>query len=208
MKWSILTILAFAIGILIGRTGIVADGVLPDDISIWLLCVLILQVGIGIGSSDDLGKLIRGLDIRSILVPLGTVTGSLLFALPACLIFRWISWSDGLAIAGGMGYYSLSSVLITDLKTPELGLQMASALGTVALLANIFRELTALGLAPLFRKLFGPYGPVAAAGVTSVDVLMPSIIRYSGKEMIPTALANGVLLDLSVPVLVSFFCML
>ena len=30
--------------------------------------------------------------------------------------------------------------------------------------------------------------------------------RYSGKEMIPIAILHGILIDISVPVFVSFFC--
>lgn len=44
---------------------------------------------------------------------------------------------------------------------------------------------------------------------TSMTVLLlPSITRYSGKDMIPVAIFHGVLMDLSVPFFVSFFCSL
>ena len=39
-----------------------------------------------------------------------------------------------------------------------------------------------------------------------MDVLLPSITRYSGKGMIPLAIFHGILIDMSVPVFVSFFC--
>lgn len=39
-----------------------------------------------------------------------------------------------------------------------------------------------------------------------MDVLLPSISRYSGKEMIPAAIMHGIALELSVPLLVSLFC--
>lgn len=105
-----------------------------------------------------------------------------------------------------MGYYSLSSILVTQLKLPTLGQQLAAELGTIALLANIFRELLALVLAPVIRRWFGPYAPVTAAGVTSVDVCLPAIGRVSGQQMIPVALFHGMMLDLSVPLLVPLLC--
>lgn len=40
----------------------------------------------------------------------------------------------------------------------------------------------------------------------SYEVKLPSISRYSGKEMIPIAILHGILIDMSVPVFVSFFC--
>ena len=83
---------------------------------------------------------------------------------------------------------------------------MPTELGTIALLANIFREMMALLGAPLIRKYFGQLAPISAAGVNSMDVLLPSITRYSGKDMIPLAIFHGILIDMSVPVFVSFFC--
>ena len=110
------------------------------------------------------------------------------------------------AVGSGFAYYSLSSILITQFKEPSIGLQLATELGTIALLANIFREMMALLGAPLIRKYFGQLAPISAAGVNSMDVLLPSITRYSGKDMIPLAIFHGILIDMSVPVFVSFFC--
>ena len=64
----------------------------------------------------------------------------------------------------GFAYYSLSSILITQFKEPSIGLQLATELGTIALLANIFREMMALLGAPPIRKYFGKLAPISAAG--------------------------------------------
>lgn len=100
----------------------------------------------------------------------------------------------------------MASILITQFKEPSIGLQLATELGTIALLANIFREMMALLGAPLIRKYFGKLAPISAAGVNSMDVLLPSITQYSGKDVIPIAIFHGILIDMSVPVFVSFFC--
>lgn len=60
--------------------------------------------------------------------------------------------------------------------------------------------------APLIRKYFGKLAPISATGVNSMDVLLPSITQYSGKDVIPIAIFHGILIDMSVPVFVSFFC--
>ena len=39
-----------------------------------------------------------------------------------------------------------------------------------------------------------------------MDVMLPSISRYSGKEMVPAAILHGIILEMSVPLLVSLFC--
>lgn len=39
-----------------------------------------------------------------------------------------------------------------------------------------------------------------------MDVVLPIITKYTGREMIPIAILHGVLMDMSVPFFVSFFC--
>lgn len=108
--------------------------------------------------------------------------------------------------SSGFAYYSLSSILITQFKEPSIGLQLATELGTIALLSNIIREMMPLVGAPLIRKYFGQLAPISAAGVNSMDVLLPSITRCSGKEVMPIAIFHGILIDLSVPFFVNLFC--
>jgi uncharacterized membrane protein YbjE (DUF340 family) len=161
-----------------------------------------LQVGVSIGSNKNLKTIISHLHPKMLLIPLGTIIGTLLFsALASILVSQW-SVFDCMAVGSGFAYYSLSSILITQFKEPSIGLQ----LGTIALLTNIFREMMALLGTPLIKKYFGKLAPISAAGVNSMDVLLPSISRYSGKEMIPIAILHGILIDMSVPVFVSFFC--
>ena len=156
--------------------------------------------------NDKLKELIKSLRFKMLLVPVATITGTLLFSAFASLLLTQWSVFDCMAVGSGFAYYSLSSILITQFKEPSMGLQLATELGTIALLANIFREMMALLGAPLIRKYFGRLAPISAAGVNSMDVLLPSITRYSGKDMIPIAIFHGILIDMSVPVFVSFFC--
>jgi uncharacterized membrane protein YbjE (DUF340 family) len=41
-----------------------------------------------------------------------------------------------------------------------------------------------------------------------MDVVLPLITRYSGKDMMPVAIFHGILIDMSVPFFVSLFCRL
>ena len=165
----------------------------------YVLYALMLQVGIGIGCNRQLKELIKSLRFKMLLVPVATITGTLLFSAFASLLLTQWSVFDCMAVGSGFAYYSLSSILITQFKEPSMGLQLATELGTIALLANIFREMMALLGAPLIRKYFGRLAPISAAGVNSMDVLLPSITRYSGKDMIPIAIFHGILIDMSVP---------
>ena len=201
MKGSLIVIVFFCVGCIMGVFNKFQFD--THTVSMYILYALMLQVGISIGSNKNLKAIISHLHPKLLLIPLGTITGTLLFSALASIL---LSVFDCMAVGSGFAYYSLSSILITQFKEPTIGIQLATELGTIALLTNIFREMMALLGTPLIKKYFGKLAPISAAGVNSMDVLLPSISRYSGKEMIPIAILHGILIDISVPVFVSFFC--
>lgn len=206
MRGSLLVVACFAAGCLLGWGGWLPELLLEQDFTAWALYLLMFQVGLGIGSDRRLVEILRSLRPRLLLVPLATISGTLLFsALASLAISRW-SLADCLAVGSGFGYYSLSSILITELTAGRLGEAGAAELGTVALMANIFRELFALLGAPLFVRLFGRLAPICAGGATTMDTTLPAITRYGGKDLLFTAILHGMLVDFSVPLLVSLFC--
>lgn len=204
MKNNLIVLAIFGIGCLAG-----AGLQLEANMHNWSLCILyalMLQVGIGIGSNRSLQQELKKLSPKMLLVPAATITGTLAFSAAASLLLSQWSVFDCMAVGSGFAYYSLSSILITQFKEPSIGLQLATELGTIALLSNIIREMMSLVGAPLIRKYFGQLAPISAAGVNSMDVLLPSITRCSGKEVIPIAIFHGILIDLSVPFFVNLFC--
>lgn len=204
MKNNLIVLAIFGIGCLTGA------GFQPEaDMHNWSLCILyalMLQVGIGIGSNRSLQQELKKLSPKMLLVPAATIIGTLAFSAAASLLLSQWSVFDCMAVGSGFAYYSLSSILITQFKEPSIGLQLATELGTIALLSNIIREMMSLVGAPLIRKYFGQLAPISAAGVNSMDVLLPSITRCSGKEVMPIAIFHGILIDLSVPFFVNLFC--
>lgn len=204
MKNNLIVLAIFGIGCLAGA------GFQPEaDMHNWSLCILyalMLQVGIGIGSNRSLQQELKKLSPKMLLVPAATITGTLAFSAAASLLLSQWSVFDCMAVGSGFAYYSLSSILITQFKEPSIGLQLATELGTIALLSNIIREMMSLVGAPFIRKYFGQLAPISAAGVNSMDVLLPSITRCSGKEVMPIAIFHGILIDLSVPFFVNLFC--
>ena len=96
--------------------------------------------------------------------------------------------------------------VIVQLKEASAGIEIASQLGAIALLANIIREMLALFGAPLYASFFGKFAPVSVAGINSMDVCLPVISRYSGKNIVPVAIIHGIILEISVPLLISLFC--
>lgn len=134
------------------------------------------------------------------LLPVGTLLGTLAGALAAAFLLHGRSATDCLAVGSGFGYYSLSSIFITEYKGAELG--------TIALLSNIVREMFTLLLSPLLVKVAGPLAPIAAGGVTSMDTTLPIIMDSSGKQYAVVSLFHGFVLEFSIPFIVTFWCTL
>lgn len=211
MKGSLFVIGIFAAGCLAGWSGLLSLDMLGDagkDIPMAVLYVLMFIVGAGLGSNPDIKKILKGIKPELLLLPLATITGTLLFSAAASLLLTEWSTADCLAVGSGFGYYSLSSVLIAQYKEASIGVQLAAELATIALMTNVIREITTLVGAPLMVKLAGPFAPIASAGVTSIDVALPVILKYAGDRMLPAAIINGVVTDVTVPIFVSFFCSL
>lgn len=205
MKGSLIVAAIFVAGIVIGISFSSIQSYLPAELSEWLLFALIIQIGITLGHEGNLRKILKSISIRSLLLPIGTIFGTLAFSAIAGAIIGGWNLCDYLAIGSGLGYYSLSSILIIDIKSQDLGAQLATTLGMLALIVNIIREMTALICGPWLAKVFSKYAPTAAAGVTSMDVTLPMIVRCTGQEMLPIAIMHGVVLELCVPLLVTLF---
>ena len=157
MKGSLIVIVFFCVGCIMGVFNKFQFD--THTVSMYILYALMLQVGISIGSNKNLKAIISHLHPKMLLIPLGTITGTLLFsALASILLSQW-SVFDCMAVGSGFAYYSLSSILITQFKEPTIGIQLATELGAIALLTNIFREMMALlGTQEVFRKTCSHFG--------------------------------------------------
>ncbi len=197
MKSSIITVSFFAIGLLIGVYDLDYDMFDVELVTRLVLFGLMFLVGVSIGSDKNMLRAIAQCNFRIILVPLATIIGTLLGAALVSGLVSGRSLTDCLAVSSGFGYYSLSSILITDIKGVELG--------TVAITSNIIREIFTLLFAPLLVRWFSPLAPITAGGATTMDSTLPIIAKYSGKEWVIVAVTHGILVDLTVPFLVTLF---
>lgn len=208
MKGSLTVVAFFVLGCILGWSGHLPDVLVKNNLTIYVLYLLMLQVGISIGSDKKLKEILYSIRPKLLLIPLATIVGTLIAsALVSLLITKW-SVFDCLAVGSGFAYYSLSSILITELKEASLGVRLATELGTIALIANIIREILALLGAPLFVKYFGRLAPICAGGATTMDTTLPVITRYAGKDLVFVSIFHGILVDFTVPFFVSFFCSL
>lgn len=198
----------FAAGCICGWLDFLPDNLQDGNASMYVLYALMVQVGMSIGSDKKLKEILAGMKPGLLLLPLGTIVGTLLFVAVASFGIAGMDLADTLAVGAGFGYYSLSSVLITEIKGVSAGAAVAARLGTVALMSNIMREVITLLLAPVIYKVFGRLAPISVGGATSMDSTLPVITAVCGKELVFVSIFHGVLVDFSVPFLVTFFASL
>lgn len=207
LKGSLITVGVFLLGVLAGYFSIIDPEFLGQKASIIILHLLMLLVGVSIGRDPEIMAIARSIDFKILLLPLATIAGTLLFtAVVSIWTGKW-SLADCLAVGSGFGYYSLSSVLISEYKVAGIGAAAAAELATIALLTNVFRELITLLGAPFLYKI-SPFAPIASAGVTSIDVALPVILKAGGNSLLPFSIIHGVIVDFSSPFFVILFCSL
>lgn len=200
MKGSLIILSFFIFGALAAYFGVLPDVVLENDFSIYILYGLMFLVGINIGYDKKALSTLKNNKFKIVLVPLATLVGTLGgCAIVSIFLPQWSPF-ECMAVGSGFGYYSLSSIFITQYKGAELG--------TIALVSNIIRELFTLLAAPLLVTYFGKLAPISAGGATTMDTTLPIVTKYSGQEWIIIAIFHGITLDLTVPFLVTFFCYL
>lgn len=198
LKGSLIIVGFFILGILTGVCHILPDGLIDARWSYYELCALMFCVGMTIGSDTKVISKFRNISPKLMLLPLATIVGTLIGSAIASIVLSHRSLTDCLAIGSGFGYYSLSSIFITEYRGAELG--------TIALLANISREILTLLAAPIIAKKFGKLAPISLGGATSMDTTLPVITRAVGKEYAIVSIYHGFTVDFSVPFLVTFFC--
>lgn len=208
MKGSLIVVAFFVLGVLAGRSGDMPEWMLSSGTSFVALCALLLCVGISIGLNPDMKSDIKSLNPRIALLPVATILGSWMGAMAAfflmnndvCSLLHHRQLTDCLAVDSGFAYYSLSSIFITEYRGAELG--------TIALLANIIREMITLLLTPLLAKWFGPLAPISSGGATTMDTTLPIITQTVGQRYVVLSIYHGFVTDFTVPFVVTMWCTL
>ncbi|MBK3516907.1 lysine exporter LysO family protein [Carboxylicivirga marina] len=193
MKGTLITVMFFVVGCLLSIYNFTPKVLLENDLSTYALYGLMALVGVSLGMDESSINILKKANLGLLLVPISIGAGSII----GSGIAYWTiseSFKEGMAVGAGFGYYSLSSIIISNTYD--------SILGVIALLSNISRELLSLLLAPVLVKAFGKMSPIASSGATSMDTTLPVITKFSGKEYAVVALFSGIVLTILVPILI------
>lgn len=162
--------------------------------STYVLIVMIFLVGIQLRNSGIPLKSVF-LNKRGILTSLIFMGSGLIGGLIAAYVLD-LPLSKSLALTSGFGWYSLSSVLIND--------AWGAVYGSIAFFNDLSREIFCLFAIPFFMQRY-PSTAVGLGGATSLDATLPIIQKSGGIQVVPLAISFGFIINLVVPILMSFF---
>jgi uncharacterized membrane protein YbjE (DUF340 family) len=159
------------------------------------IALVVFAAGVDVGTKKTIFRKLAEYREKVLLIPLGTVLGSVLAGglLGAAL---GLPVNEAAAVTSGLGYYSVSSGILTGLD--------GAGLGALAFITNVFRELMALIITPFVAKYISPYCAVTPGGATSMDTTLGIISRSTNEEITVIAMLHGVILTVVVPILVPF----
>lgn len=158
-----------------------------------VLYALMLSVGISVGMAKGTFERIRTYRAKVLVIPFGTVVGTLVGGAVCALAFG-MNPAVGSAVAGGLGWYSLSGVMMTELAGAQVG--------SITFLSNLLREIVSFFSIPWIARHLNFPTCIAPAGATSEDTTLPMLIRCTDEETVVLSVVNGVLCSAMVPVVI------
>ncbi len=167
-----------------------------DTILLNALNITVLIAGFDIGGNRQLiKKMINWKTVGLMLaVPLGVTIGSLGAGVIMGKILG-LATHDALLISAGMGWYSLSSVVIATMYNTEIG--------TIAFFTNFLRELGAFIFVPFLAR-FTSVACAAVGGATVMDSTLPVLIKSAGVPVGIIGFTSGFILTLVIPFILQF----
>lgn len=177
------------VGYLLSFKGLILDF---DPIVDLGLILLLLFVGMDIGQNKDLFSMIKRLGLWVFLIPLAIIIGSIVGGILGGYLLG-LSYNEGGAIGAGLGWYSLSAMILSPYSTE---------LSTLAFLSNVIREILALIIIPIVAKYIGNLETIGPSGATAMDTCLPVISESTDSETTIIAFITGVVCTVSVPIIV------
>lgn len=179
--------------------GVLAGFLFPENLALsgqvtdWALALLLVTVGYELAQSEDLWQKIKELPKISLALPGLIICGTLLGSLIGSLLIQ-LNIGEGVLVGAGLGWYSLSAVLIAQ--------SYDVSLGALALLTNVFREVLSIIFIPFIASKLGYLPAIAPGGATTMDVTLPIISHNTDSQTTLVAFYSGTVLTGLIPFLV------
>lgn len=166
-----------------------------DTILMRALYFMILVGGIEIGSNKELVRRVFAPQnlFFAVAVPIAVIFGSFAGGYVSSF-FTGLSIYDSVLVTAGLGWYSLSSVVVSTMYSTEIG--------AISFLSNMLRETSSFILIPLIAR-FNKLLCIAPGGAGTMDSLLPVMIKSTDMQTGLFAFINGLTLSLLVPILLS-----
>ena len=159
------------------------------------LCVLLVLVGIDIGTEGTLGANFRSAGWRVVVFPFVSLAAMILGCLIAALILP-LGVQDSLCVGSGLGWYSLAAAMLVE---------YSAQISAICFMHCVIREVIGILLIPVCAKHLGYIECYCLPGASSMDVCMPIVEKATNSSVAVYSFVNGVVLSASVPILVSIF---
>ena len=178
-----LVIIVLLLGILYGYNDLhFVDFIVNNEK--YIFDFLIIIVGFSIGMNKGVLSKMKQYGLKIFIVPLGIIIGTILGGILCSFILN-MDMNVTTAIACGMGWYSLSGLMLTNLTN--------ATIGSITFLSNLMREILTYISVPILAKKTNYLTAIAPAGATSVDTTLPIISKCTDDETTIFAVINGLI---------------
>lgn len=164
-----------------------------DTITTAALCLMLVGIGLDLGSRRETWARLRAMGWKVLLVPLLVAAGSLAGAVTGGVVLG-LPVNESSAIGAGFGWYSLSGVLLAKIYSVETG--------ALAFMTNVSREVIAFVLIPVLAVKMGHLTAISPGGATTMDTTLPLIAKTTDSDTTVIAMVSGTTLSAMVPFLV------
>lgn len=193
---TLLIVVFVAIGILAGYF-VLPEGFLArtGDLLTVTLCLLLILIGIDIGTDGTMVQNFRSAGWRVLVFPFVSMFAMMIGSVIASLVLP-MSVQDSLCTGSGFAWYSLAPAMLAEYST---------RISAISFMHNVFREILGMLLVPVVARRIGYIECYGLPGSTSMDVCLPVIERATSGDVAVYSFISGVIMSASVPVLVSLF---
>ncbi len=192
-----LMIVAFvAAGIIAGRS-LIPESIMQYTGSMLTvcLCILLILIGVDIGTEGTLAANFRSAGWRVIVFPFVSMAAMIIGAAAASIVLP-LSMQDSLCIGSGLGWYSLAPAMLAEYSV---------RVSAISFMHNVFREIIGILLIPIAARHIGFIESYGLPGSPSMDVCLPVVERATNGDVAVYSFINGAILSAAVPILVSIF---